>query len=349
MRNLKEKKGGLTNYLNKDTQIEEGEAERIIYIDIDKIKPNEHNFYGLRDIDELAGLIAVSKMIEPLTVRQDDDDNYVLISGHRRRAAVEKLLEKGTYTERKLPCIVKEWNKIEIKQENGEIKEFDEKYVEMLNLIASNRGQREERTIEEKLQEIEYLEPFARAIYNQKEKGNRGNFRDFFAEEILNISKSQLQRINSMKKLTEKVKQAIDQKKITDTAAMALATMSSKDQDKCMEKITNGELKGTVQDIQKYKQSLADDTIQTPLTSSENRKKSINTEIIDIPTNFDDPQKEAQEWFYHKKLGSYQMIYEEAKRMAENETVELKAAQWRIRASVALYNIEELKLSQKNR
>ena len=43
-------------------------------------------------------------MIEPLTVRQDKDDNYVLISGHRRRAAVDKLLEEGTYIERN--CLV---------------------------------------------------------------------------------------------------------------------------------------------------------------------------------------------------------------------------------------------------
>ena len=352
MKNLKKIKAGLGKYLNKDTQIEEGESERIIYIDIDKIKTNPRNFYGLRNIDELAGLIAVSQMIEPLTVRQDDDGNYVLISGHRRRAAVEKLLEEGTYTERKLPCIVKACNKIEIKKENGETTEFDEDDVEMLNLIASNRGQREERTIEEKLQEIKYLEPFARAIYNQKEKGNRGNFRDFFAEEILNISKSQLQRINSMKNLTEKVKRAIDQKKISDTAAMALATMSSKDQDKCMEKIINGELSGTVQDIQKYKQSVAGDTAKTTSTPSKNRKKSINTDnkIIAIPTNFEDQQKDTQDWFYRELLESYQMIYEKAKRMEENETNEIKAAQWGKRASFVLHNIEELKvIAQKKR
>ena len=36
--------------------------------------------------------------------------------------------------------MVKERNKIEIKQENGDIAEFDEDEAEMLNLIASNRG-----------------------------------------------------------------------------------------------------------------------------------------------------------------------------------------------------------------
>ena len=361
---MKERTGGLGKFLNEITQVEEKEPEQIIYIDIDKIETNPRNFYGLRDIDELAGLIAVSQMIEPLTVRQEKDGKYMLISGHRRRAAVQKLLEEGTYTERRLPCIVKAQKKIKIEEENGEIIEFDEEAVEMLNLIASNRGQREERTIDEKLQEVKYLEGFARAIYNQKERGNRGNFRNFFAEEILNISKSQLQRINSIGRLTEKVKEAIDDKKISETAATELATMTPEEQDKCLEKIINGEIKGTVQDIQKYKQSENEADVKSSKGKSidEKEKQSIFSQdisskmeetstltnvvnkIIDIPEKFDDPQKEAQNWFYREQLGFYQMKYEEAKRMKESETNELKAAQWGIRASVALYNIEELKI-----
>lgn len=54
--------------------------------------------------------------------------------------AVQKLLDDGVYDERKLPCIVKKCKKIQIEQEDGEIVEFDEEAVEMLNLIASNRG-----------------------------------------------------------------------------------------------------------------------------------------------------------------------------------------------------------------
>ena len=86
-------------------------------------------------------------------------------------------------------------------------------------------------------------------------------------------------------------------------------------------------------------------------TSSKNEEmpKMVNivNKIIDVPEEFDDPQKEAKEWFYQEKLRFYQMKYEEAKRMKENEINELKAAQWGIRASVALYDIEELKLTHK--
>ena len=354
---------GLENILKEIAPTE----EKIIYVDIDALESNPKNFYGLRDIDGLAGLIAVSHFVEPLTVFQKTDGKYMIISGHRRRAAVQKLLEDGVYTERKLPCIVKAPEKICIEQDNGETVEFDEDAVNMLHLIASNRGQREERTVEEKLQEIKFLEKFAKAIYHQKDRGTRGRFRTFFAEEILNISKSQLQRLNSMEKLTDEVKQAVDDKKISETAATELATMTPEEQKASLEKILSGEVKGTVQEIQNLKTAKKEDSIEEDnsaekesagekLTypknllpqndsSAENTEKIISVgTMIEVPEEFEDPQKEAEEWFYNERLAFYEMIYNEAKRRSEEETNELKAAQWGIRASVARYNIEELKL-----
>ena len=215
----------------------------------------------------------------------------MIISGHRRRAAVQKLLEEGIYTERKLPCIVKTCRKISIEQEDGEIIEFDEDEVEMLNLIASNRGQREERTIDEKLQEIRYLEGFAKAIYNQKDRGARRRFRTFFAKEILNMSKSQLQRISAMEKLTDKVKQAIDEKIISESVALAMTNMTAQEQNFCIEKVLSGEMRGRAQDIQnliaskfarKVEKGLPSDKIesQEPNPLSE---KTIAANIIDVP------------------------------------------------------------------
>ena len=389
--------------------VEQAQSEQIVYIDMDELEVNPKNFYGMRDIDALAGLIAVSHLIEPLTViKNSENGKYRIISGHRRYAAVQKLLDEGDYTERKLPCIVKACGKIKIEQKNGEIIEFDEDAVEMLTLIASNRGQREERTVDEKLQEMKYLEGFARAIYNQKCRGIRGRFRDFFAEEILNISKSQLQRINSLEKLTESVKTAVSEKKLSETAAMELASMTAEEQEACLEKIITGEIKGTVQDIQNFKSSkeqmeesvpedfdgnnkvdkeessiedipseseslTQEDTAESekaeakltypknllPETETTSQDKVFLPKIIDVPEQFDDPQKEAEDWFYQEnftleehvyqqRLTSYETLYSEAKRLNEEEENELKAAQWGIRASVARYKIEELKLNYRH-
>lgn len=412
---MKQHSGGLGNFLNEVTQTaDKGEnhqvAEQIVYIDIDELESNPKNFYGLRDVDALAGLIAVSHLVEPLTVSRKPDGKYMIISGHRRRAAVQKLLDEGIYTERKLPCIIKTHGKIAIEQENGEVVEFDEDAVEMLNLIASNRGQREERTIDEKLQEVKYLESFAKAIYHQKNRGKRGRFRSFFAEEILNMSKSQLQRINAMEKLTDKVKTAIDEKIISESAALAMANMTAEEQDACVEKIMSGEIRGTAQDIQnlsvskvveEVEDSLSSENVVSNLENSssgvvveevlaesaleentspakstmastseeievikeseieQNQNQNVSVflgnekpqsvksaigKLIDVPEEFDDPQKEAKEWFYQERLAFYEIVYREAKRLSEEEDDELKAAQWGIRASVTRYNIEELKL-----
>jgi len=376
-----EKNGSFEGYLSEaagDNQ----KLEQIVYIDIDNLETNPKNFYGLRDVDTLAGLIAVSHLVEPLTVTEKSDGKYMIISGHRRRAAVQKLLDDGGYGERKLPCIVKTREKIQIEQENGETIEFDEDAVEMLNLIASNRGQREERTVDEKLQEIKYLEQFARAIYNQKNNRQRGRFRNFFAEEILNVSETRLHRIKALEKLTDGVRQAIDENKISETAAQIMTGMTAEEQDACLEKVLSGEIKGTVQEIQNFKSpktEVAEENISDELPTEENQpesetlseetpaekvaesetklsypkkflptseKNSVN-KIMDVPEEFGDPQKEAEEWFYQERLEFYETICDEAKRLSEEETNELKAAQWAIRASVARYNIEELKLQHK--
>ena len=172
---MQERNGGLGTFLNEVTQESGRQEEKIVYIDIDDLESNPKNFYGLRDVDALAGLISVSHLIEPLTVSAKGDGKYTIISGHRRRAAVQKLLEDGIYSERNLPCIVKDCRKISIEQENGEIIVFNEDAVEMLNLIASNRGQREERTLDEKLQEIRYLSERQRKTRKVQEFFRGGN------------------------------------------------------------------------------------------------------------------------------------------------------------------------------
>jgi len=255
--------GGLSKFLNEVTKTavksSDSDKEQITYIDIDDIESNPMNFYRLRNIEFLAGLISTSNLIEPLTVREADNGKYVLISGHRRRAAVQKLLQDGEWDSPRLPCIVKKCSSITIEQENGAPVVFNENEVEMLQLIASNRGQREEKTADEQLNEIKYLKPFAEAIYAQKRKdGYKGEFRRFFAEEIIGTSKSQLQRIESIEKMSDKVKNAVDTNLISKTAAAELSSMSKEKQDEYIDNIANGLQKNRVKDIQEAKKAAKD-------------------------------------------------------------------------------------------
>ena len=200
------------------------------------------------------------------------------------------------------------------------------------------------------------MERFAKAIYNGKNNRRRGRFVNFFAEEILNISQTQLWRINALEKLTENVRQAVDDKKISETAAVEMSNMSEEKQEECLEQILSGEMKGTVKEIQNFKTAPKvekaeipnnEGSIENPINALQNFEPPPEENLIGVPEEFEDPQKEAEEWYIKEILKSSEKLYEEAKRNRDEERDELKAAQWGIRASVVRYKIEEMKLQNK--
>lgn len=81
--------------------------DQIEYIDIDLIDSDPSNFYELRDIPDLAGDIETVGLQQPLLVRPGEDGHVVLISGHRRRAALQLLVDEGKKQFRQVPCIRK--------------------------------------------------------------------------------------------------------------------------------------------------------------------------------------------------------------------------------------------------
>lgn len=81
--------------------------DQIEYIDIDLIDSDPSNFYELRGIPDLAGDIETVGLQQPLLVRPGEDGHVVLISGHRRRAALQLLVDEGKEKFRQVPCIRK--------------------------------------------------------------------------------------------------------------------------------------------------------------------------------------------------------------------------------------------------
>ena len=81
--------------------------DQIEYIDIGLIDSDPGNFYDLRDIPDLAGDIETVGLQQPLLVRPGEDGHVVLISGHRRRAALQLLVDEGKEQFRQVPCIRK--------------------------------------------------------------------------------------------------------------------------------------------------------------------------------------------------------------------------------------------------
>lgn len=93
--------------------------EQIEYLPIELLNRDPDNFYSLDGIEELADSIATVGILTPLRVRQNSE-RYTITSGHRRRAAVQLLIDSGEDWSRGLPCIVDrgeetpEWSELKL-------------------------------------------------------------------------------------------------------------------------------------------------------------------------------------------------------------------------------------------
>jgi len=280
----------------------------IVNIDINLLIANDQNFYGMRNIDELASMIALSNYVEPLTVTKvnDTDEKYLLVAGHRRLAAWKKLLEKGIVTDTTLPCVIRKFDAMRFEKDDGTEVTFDSKQIMFYYLMFSNMGQRKERTIFEQLREIRELEPFARAIYDEKlkDKDISGPFRKFFAQEFLKMSSSALQRKLSIEKLTDKVIQAIQDGLLSETAATTcLVNEPPEKQDQYIDDLIAGKVSGKVMNIreelgQKAKPEESSEEAspqETEDASPVEAKEEADEDTADEPSDFEPNAEEAEE------------------------------------------------------
>ena len=156
--------------------------EQIEYIDIDLLDSDPGNFYGLRDLDGLADNIATIGLQQPIRVRSGEEGHVVIVSGHRRTAAIRKLVAEGREDLRQVPCI----------RETAE----GSPTLRELRLIYANSSTRtmtgaEQSRQAEKVQEL---------LYRLKEEGYEfpGRMRDHVAE-ACKISRSKLGRLDAIR------------------------------------------------------------------------------------------------------------------------------------------------------
>ncbi len=181
---MAEEKGfDLASYLKAVPKMDTGQ-ERIEYIDIARLGDDPKNFYSLSDLDGLAENIELVGLQQPLRVRPNPDypGYYIIVSGHRRRAAIRMLVEDGRDNLRAIPCIV------DATQESAAMQE--------LRLIFANSSTR-------KLTSAELADQADRVtalLYQLKEEGVEfpGRMRDHVAQAV-QTSKSKLARLKVIK------------------------------------------------------------------------------------------------------------------------------------------------------
>ncbi len=157
--------------------------EQIEYIDVDLLDSDPGNFYELRDLDGLADNIATIGLQQPIRVRDGENGHAVIVSGHRRVAAIRKLVEDGRTDLREVPCI----------REKGDASPA----LRELRLIYANSSTRALSSPEISQQ----VEKVRELLYQLKEEGYEfpGRMRDHVAE-ACKISKSKLARLDVIRK-----------------------------------------------------------------------------------------------------------------------------------------------------
>lgn len=185
--------------------------EQIEYIDIDKIDSDPKNIYKLTQLDELSANIEVVGLQQPLRVRTSDQDpqRVVIVSGHRRWAALAKLVKKGREDLRAVPCI----------RERAE----GSAALQELRLIYANRDTRiiSSGELAKQAERVEML------LYQLKEEGFEfpGRMRDHVAQ-ACKISAPKLARLKVIREsLIPEYMELFEKDKLPEQTAYALARL----------------------------------------------------------------------------------------------------------------------------
>lgn len=243
---MKKQPAGLLEKLLKNREDDAVFVERHIDIDVHDLEPNPKNFYSMSNIDRLKNLIKTTGKVEELTVKPIGKGKYMVVAGHRRRKAVLDLIRDGEKISHKVPCSVVTFKAVGNKSAED---------MELLWLSSSNLGQREYRTMFEKILEVETNSRLLRKDYDADYAGGfvTGPFRSYLAK-FLCMTESRLQRLMAMKNVISKYLAMVDSGEMKETAAYELTNLTDEEQKKLMDAMQGQEI--TVKGIKEKKEEL---------------------------------------------------------------------------------------------
>ena len=201
---------------NAKKKDEGAEGEILREIQLDDIWQNPLNFYGIRDVEELAESIKLNGLLDPLVVYPLPGGKYCLISGHRRWAALHILNAETAL------C------RVVAKPESAA--------AETLMLIQANSTGRVLTPLEIAMQ----AEKMTAALIQRRKEGVEfsGRTRDIVAD-ALGISPTALARKKVIKDrlAVPGFRQAWERGKLPEAAAYELAQLPQDDQYKALDLI----------------------------------------------------------------------------------------------------------------
>lgn len=189
-------------------------TDSIKMIDIDELHNSDDNFFDINRIEEFAEtILGQGGVKDNLVVRPLDDGGYEIISGHRRKAAVQYLLDNGENISRYLPCLVQN---------------YDNNDDKMLDIVLMNVSSRQ-ISDSEMWKSYEIVD---RILQNKKSAGEKfGRVRDKLAE-YLGVSSSQVKKIQNIdNNAIEPVKNAIVNGELSIHTADKIAKLEKDEQE----------------------------------------------------------------------------------------------------------------------
>mgnify|MGYP003085168696 FL=1 len=241
-RNIKDSKGE-TSQTQADSAKIEADEDRVLYIDINDIKPNKdqpRKTFNEEKLKDLANSIKENGVIQPLIIRKAQN-GYELVAGERRWRAARIAEIK------KVPCI---------------IRDFDEKQ-NMIVAIIENMQRENLNPIEEALGLNEMIKRF-----------------EFTQEQVSNaLGKSRAYIANSLRllKLPEKIQNMIIEGRISAAHGRTIITIKDeKKQIEVCDKIIRNGL--SVRAAERLTEKIKDDA----RPERKKRKPSVNAEIAAV-------------------------------------------------------------------
>ena len=184
-------------------------------IDIAELNESADNFFVVENIEQFAQtILGQGGVKDNLIVKPLETGGFEIISGHRRRAAVQYLIDKGENISHYLPCLVQDYA------------DEDDK---MLDLILMNVSARQISN-----QELwKCYETLDKILKEKKDKGEYyGRLRDDIAK-ALGVSASQVGKMQNVdKNAIETVKEAVASGELSISTANEIAKLDKEEQSK---------------------------------------------------------------------------------------------------------------------
>lgn len=254
-------------------------TDSIQMIDIDELHESENNFFEVNRIEEFADtILGQGGVKDNLLVRPLETGGYEIISGHRRRAAVQYLLDRGENISRFLPCLVQS---------------YDDEDMKMLDIVLMNISARQISDAET----WKSYEIIDRILKGKKTAGERfGRVRETLAD-LLGVSPAQVGKMQNVEKnAIPAVIEAVENGDISISTANEIAKMNEEAQEQLVQQSDLSSI--SPKDLKKMQNEKVDTSSNFPVSDSDEKTEEAtepSTEDSEVDTNINFPEDDSDD------------------------------------------------------